>query len=37
MLLLDRRGADVVITEKVVEAVTSNGGNESEVMTLLLN
>ncbi|CAG5174576.1 uncharacterized protein ALTATR162_LOCUS7816 [Alternaria atra] len=36
-ILLDRRGADVLITEKVVVAAAANYGNSKEVMTLLLD
>ena len=35
-LLLEQRGADVVITEEVVKAAARNEGNGKEVMTLLL-
>ena len=35
-LLLEQRGADVVITEEVVKAAAGNGGNGKEVMMLLL-
>ena len=35
-LLLEQRGADVVITEEVVKAAAGNEGNGKEVMTLLL-
>jgi hypothetical protein len=36
-LLLDRRGADVQITEKVVKTAAGNGENGKELMTLLLD
>jgi hypothetical protein len=36
-LLLDRRGADVQITEEVVKAAAGNSQSGAEVMTLLLN
>ncbi|KAF2176608.1 hypothetical protein K469DRAFT_812982 [Zopfia rhizophila CBS 207.26] len=36
-LLLDQRGADVVITEEVVKAAAGNEGSGMEVMTLLLD
>ena len=35
--LLDRRGADVQITEKVVEAAAGNWENSKDIMTLLLD
>lgn len=35
-LLLEKQGADVVITEEVVQAAAGNRGNGKEVMTLLL-
>ena len=35
-LLLEQRGADVMITEEVVKAAAGNSGNGKEVMTLLL-
>ena len=37
VLLLDRRGADVVITEEVVKAAASNEDNGKEVIALLLD
>ena len=36
-LLLDQRGADVLITEKVVKAAAANNGNGKVVMMLLLD
>jgi hypothetical protein len=36
-LLLDRRGDQIRITEDVVKAAASNGGNGKEVMALLLD
>jgi hypothetical protein len=36
-LLLDRRGADIQITEEVVKAAARNEDSGEQVMTLLLN
>jgi hypothetical protein len=36
MLLLEKRGADVVITEEVVKAAAENKRSGKEVMMLLL-
>jgi hypothetical protein len=36
-LLLDQRGADIVITEEVVKAAVGNYSNGKEVMALLLD
>jgi hypothetical protein len=36
-LLLDRRGGQITITEKVVEAAAGNCKNSKEVMALLLD
>jgi hypothetical protein len=36
-LLLDRRSADVTITEEVVKAAAANKYNSKEVIALLLN
>ena len=36
-LLLDRRGADVQITDKVVEAAAGNGRSGKDIITLLLD
>jgi hypothetical protein len=36
-LLLDRRSADVTITEEVVKAAAGNQRNGKEVIALLLN
>jgi hypothetical protein len=37
MLLLDQRGGDVKITDKVVQAAAGNSGSGREVMMLLLD
>ena len=36
ILLLEKREADIVITEEVIKAVAGNSGNRKEVMILLL-
>jgi hypothetical protein len=37
ILLLDRRGGDILITKGVVKAVAGNRERGKEIMTLLLN